>query len=205
MNTRLLSLAFVSALTIASFTPALAEDSIRDRFVQRLENREEKREEREERRDDRQASREARLNNRCENVYKRIDARLKNYEARKDNHIPVYQKMLTRLQQLSTTLASKGYDTTKLNADLVTLDTMLKTAAANYQAFIDELTALKSLDCETARASFLTNLSESKTKLQQFRTSAAAIHEFFKNTIKVDLKALRSQKPTPTPQPTTTQ
>ncbi len=202
MNHRSLAIALSLVTSLSLTSPILALTSTAELKLTQAAGRIAQKEDRLASREGKLASRSAQL---CENVFKRIDARINNYNVRKDNLIPIYQAALTRWQKLATSLSAKGYDTTKLTADLGTLKTMLDTATAQYKAFVDEFSALKTMDCVTAKTQFLTLLSSSKTKLAAFRQSAKDIHDFIKTTIKADLQALRKQaKPTPTPGPSVT-
>lgn len=163
------------SMTFAAVLPAMAETGgLRDRVKEKMEKK---------------------ITAVCEAVNKRIDARINNYNERKDLHIKKNQANVVRWGELATRLEAKGYDVTKLRADLKTLDGMLTTAATNYTNFVSKLETTKDYDCGESKGMFKESLAESKTVLATFRTQAKAISDFIKNTIMPDLKALHSQKP----------
>lgn len=131
----------------------------------------------------------------CEAVNKRIDARINNYNQRKDLHIAKNQRNVVRWTELANRLEAKGYDVTKLRADLKTLDGMLTAAATDYADFISKIETTKSYDCGESKGMFKESLSSSKAELAGFRAKAKTIADFIKNTIMPDLKSLRAQKP----------
>ena len=170
------------SMTFAGVLPALAETGgLRDRVKDKVEQKKEKI--------------EKKITAVCEAVNKRIDARINNYNERKDLHIKKNQVNVVRWSELATRLEVKGYDVTKLRADLKTLDGMLTKAAADYSSFVAKLESTKDYDCGETKGMFKESLTESKTVLATFRTQAKAISDFIKNTIMPDLKVLRSQKP----------
>jgi hypothetical protein len=162
-------------MTIMASVPALAETGgLRDRVKEKMEKK---------------------ITAVCEAVNKRIDARINNYNERKELHIKKNQANVVRWGELATRLEAKGYDVTKLRADLKTLDGMLTAAATNYASFVSKLETTKDYDCGESKGMFKQSLESSKAELATFRTQARTITDFIKNTIMADLKALRAQKP----------
>lgn len=144
-----------------------------------------------------------RLENRCQAINSRIKAHLNNYSVRKDNHIAVFRAALERWQQLATRLKDRGLDTTKLEADLVTLDGLIDDLETDYTTFQTDMEQALSIDCDTADTSLKTQLQTGRTKLSEFRTQSKTVRDFIKNTIRADLLALR-QAAGKLPEPTVT-
>ncbi len=141
------------------------------------------------------ASRSAKVvENRCDAINARVRAHVNNLNVRKDNHIEIYKKRHQQLTELSVRLQSKGYDVTKLTADLLTLKTMIDQLEIEYKEFITSTEATLSLDCLQSLTDYKQYLSGSRVKLAEFRQQARSIHEFLQGTIKTDLKAIRQQK-----------
>jgi hypothetical protein len=162
------------SMTFVAVLPALAETGgLRDRVKDKVEKK---------------------ITAVCEAVNKRIDARINNYNERKDLHIKKNQVNVVRWGELATRLEAKGYDVTKLRADLKKLDGMLTTAAAEYSSFVAKLETTKDYDCGETKGMFKQSLENSKADLATFRTQAKTISDFIKNIIMPDLKALRTQK-----------
>jgi len=175
MTKRALVGAMSISMTLATAMPAMAESGgLRDKVKEKVERK---------------------ITAVCGAVNKRIDAKINNYNERKDLHIAKNQRNVSRWKELADRLEKKGYDVTKLRTDLKTLEIMLTTAAANYSTFISKLETSKNYDCGESKGKFKEMLEGSKVKLSTFRTEAKSIADFIKNTIMPDLKAIRAQKP----------
>ncbi len=131
--------------------------------------------------------------NKCEAVTNHINARINNLNTRRDNHIEVYQSAHTRWVELAARLKTKGYDTSKLEADLSILETMVTQLSDDYKKFLDEAQASLTVDCTASTDQFRSKVTAAKQELATFRVRAKQVHDFIKNTIKSDLRALRQQ------------
>ncbi|HLA03679.1 MAG TPA: hypothetical protein VJ065_00415 [Patescibacteria group bacterium] len=136
-----------------------------------------------------------RVQNRCERVTTRINERIEHYDTNKQRHIEHYEKITDKLTTLVSRLDAKGYDTSKLNEDLKTLDKMVREFAVLYSQFIDTLKGAKGFACGSSEGQFLQAIQEAQSFLRQSRQQAKEIRSFLQNTIKADLKELRAQKP----------
>src|SRR5659263_765459 len=64
-------------------------------------------------------------------IKERIDLIIARFN-NKDRHIAVYNATKAKVVEIVTTMSAKGYDTSKLSADLQTWDQMVQKAAADY-------------------------------------------------------------------------
>lgn len=132
------------------------------------------------------------VENRCDVAYTRIDARLKNYALRKDNHIGYYQQARLRWQALLEMAEKNGKDVSELKKDLIEFDVMLNATSNQYAAFATTLEEAKTADCGDSNGVFKGLVDESKTELKLFREKVAGLKSFVESQIKPDLKALNS-------------
>ena len=190
---------FVTVLAVAlPINSAFAKMS-QANFEERQELREQNEEAREQNQTERQELREQRQQNvqdKCKNIEERLGTRVNRYENGKQMFMTVFGNMKTRLTRLSERLASKGIDTTKLNKDIATLSTKIDKLIADNDAFIAEIKATQSAAptaCGTSKGEFMTKLGEARKFSQTVRQDRIEIRNFFQNTIKADITAIRKQ------------
>lgn len=131
------------------------------------------------------------LENRCDATYSRIDAALKNYSIRKDNHLGFYQQALTRWQKLVELAESKGKDTTQIKKDLAEFGTMVTAAKTQYSGFVSTLEEAKKLDCGDSKGQFKGLIAESRAEMKILQEKVKDLKEFVKLHIRPDLSALK--------------
>ncbi len=146
-----------------------------------------------------------RIENKCSAIESRVRAHVNNLSVRKDNHIEVYRSAHTRWLELADRLTSQGYDTAIFRTHLATLTIMIEDLATDYSQFVIDAEKSLTFDCMSQMVNFKGQMNSSRQSLATFRTSAKQIHDYIKNVIRADLRALRQQKATITPTPTVTQ
>lgn len=103
-----------------------------------------------------------------------------------------YDRVLTKLDALTTKLESKAYDTTSLKENTALLTTKVdayKAAMEEYSQAVEDLTVI---DCSADPTSFKAALEVARTKHQELITSVRDIREFITNTIKAQLQTIRA-------------
>lgn len=141
----------------------------------------------------RQERMENRVERRCDIVNKRIDERINRYKQHSDDVEARMARVTDRMNEFVNRLESKGYDVSKVRADLTKLEEMRNTRRSLYTAFISELEETKQFDCGDSEGAFKTALSEARTALTKWRDQIKANREFIKNTLRPDLQALKEQ------------
>ena len=141
----------------------------------------------------------------CENLQKRIEQRIANYKNLREKHQANYDRIADRIRKLVTLFDEKGNDTAQLVADLKTLDEKIAKFASDADAAVKKLEEANDFVCGKSEGKFKSTLKEAKDLFDVARQSAKDVKDFLNTTIKDDLLALRNQKPSPTPVPTTSQ
>lgn len=186
------SLAVAAALVVLFCAGALAQAQPRASFPQRESTPQG--EERQQIQDERSAR-----------VKERIELVITRFENNKERHVAAYNAVKAEVQGIVTTLAAKGYDVTKLTADLKTLDSMIVKFAQDYALFIDRLRATEAYDPYESGGQFQAALEAARAQLQVVRQDSLDIRSFYQTTIRPDVAALAGQKPSATaPTPATT-
>lgn len=140
------------------------------------------------------ASRSAqRWEDRCKNINERVSQRIARYEQNKSKHFANYEQMKKRLAEVTAKLDSQSVDTTKLKTDMTQLDALIKKASDDYAAFIASLKTSQGITCGKSEGAFADALKTSRDKLQAARKSMEAIREYYKNTIRPDIMAIKKQ------------
>ncbi|MDH4358492.1 MAG: hypothetical protein OEV37_00890 [Candidatus Berkelbacteria bacterium] len=130
----------------------------------------------------------------CANVEGKIESRLSAFETIQNAHMNVYRNMKERLTKFASRIKSKGYDTTKLEADLAKLDGMITEFSEAHNRYMNALREMKGYPCSKPE-DFKDKLAEVKNQLKFAHQEAAEIRAFIGTTIKEDLKALKQQNP----------
>lgn len=130
----------------------------------------------------------------CKEKETRIKNRIGNFEAKKERHMEIYNKLQDRLEQKITRWKEMGYDTDKLETDLEELNTMVDEFVAEYSDYIDTLRGAQGIVC-TSDDDFDTAVEEAQDDLQDLREKASEIKNFYYNTIRPDILDLKEQTP----------
>lgn len=129
---------------------------------------------------------------RCEIVNELISKRISIFETTKQNHALNYDKLLSRLSEISNRLKQLGFDTTTLDTDVLTLTDMVNKYKDQYQAFLTELNASSDVVC-SQELTYKDKLEQTKAMLQELRSMRADIKDFYISTIRQDVVDLRNQ------------
>jgi len=135
-----------------------------------------------------------RVQARCDLINSRVDTRITRFNQNKERHIERYQNIKTNVTNLITYLKGKGYDTTKLEADLAQFNSMVLEFGTDYSSFITKLEASKQYTCGSSDGQFIAKVDESRAQLTVARNQAKEIKLFIANTLRPDLKDLKNQK-----------
>jgi len=184
------TLAFASNATTEDTNNSGRREKLEERKTERAENKEERKETMEQKREE---IKENRTERRCDVVGNLVDKRIDTFEENKGNHVENYTKLKTRLMEVSSKLKAKGFDTTELDKDLVTFDSMVKEYASKYVSFIDTLKSSKDLVCGESEGAYKSTIESSKSMLKELKDMRKAIRDFYVSEIRADIKALRDQ------------
>ncbi len=132
--------------------------------------------------------------NRCEGLEQKIDNRIEEFNNNKARHIEAYTQMVIKITNAIKTLEDKGYDVSKLREDLQTLNTLVMDYKDLFTEFIDLLVEARQYPCGESEGKFKEALQVAFAKLKEVHAKRVEIREFYKNTIRPDIKELREQK-----------
>ncbi len=138
----------------------------------------------------RKAVREAR----CTIAEERINLRIDRFSSLRQDHVKLYQAIVERLKTLADKLDKEGYDTAKIRADYKVLNDKIAKRATDYATFISKLEATKQYACGESEGKFVDALKDSRSYMEIVQKDTQDIREYYKNTIRADIKELRAQK-----------
>jgi chromosome segregation ATPase len=142
---------------------------------------------------DKFASKSAKLKERCEEINKKVQEGVTKYTENKTEKVAKYVTLKARTEELIVKLKTQGYDTTKLEADLKTLDTKIQKATTDYDAFLKSLKdATSTITCDTTTGNFGLGLGKAKQGFATVRTDHEDIKKFVQTNLKADLQAAKA-------------
>lgn len=116
------------------------------------------------------------------------------YDANQDRHVAAYTKLQTNLANFENRVEAAGYNTDTLEADLVTFDAKVMQFKADYAAYIAALRVAHDMVVgDSTDAQVKAQLEVAKNKLLVAKASGMAARDYYKTTIKADVKALKLQ------------
>jgi hypothetical protein len=128
----------------------------------------------------------------CSKLSSRIDGRISHFGERFDAHLNTYNLHKEKLTQIETKLSSEGVDTTKLKADISTLDTKISTFSADANKVKEALENTQSFSCGNSDGAFRSAVESLRTAQKVVRTDAQDIHDFITQTLIKDIQELRA-------------
>lgn len=172
---------------------AVASEDVQIKRDEMKEARDAKKAEREEIKADREEAREEKIQARCDEVEAKVKGKIAKYEAGQTKRLNVFKSVQARLNNLVKKVEAKGYDATELKADLEILEQKRKTFQNEFERHVSELKDTQSYACGKSEGEFKNQLRNSRTQLKVAREAHTEIRNFFKNEIKGDVAALKSQ------------
>jgi hypothetical protein len=132
---------------------------------------------------------------RAEQLQKRIETVIAKFDANKERHMAVYNRIKDRLKEIADALTAKGYDLTKARQDYSTLDSKIVKFAQDYVTFISDLRATESYTPFESQGQFRSALEVARAQLKVVRSDSLDIRNFYWTTVRPDVQAVRNQKP----------
>ncbi|MFA6383694.1 MAG: hypothetical protein WCX17_04730 [Parcubacteria group bacterium] len=131
----------------------------------------------------------------CERVQARIENRNGFFKGTYEKHTAVYVNLVDRINKFITKAEEQKINTDTIKAHLAELQTKIDKFKDDYAAYSAKLGETKNYTCGHSEGEFRGVLLESKTLLKQVHADAADIRKYVRETILVDLKALKAQMP----------
>jgi bisphosphoglycerate-dependent phosphoglycerate mutase len=128
---------------------------------------------------------------RCAEVEKKMAEKSGESNRLKVKHAVSLNASKVKLDKLIVRLEAKGYDVTKLKADAVAYDLMIKQYISDYTNFLSSMRDTKAFACGKSEGEYKAILETSKAQLESLKSQVKAIRGYWENTVKPDIKAIK--------------
>jgi len=132
----------------------------------------------------------------CEKRQGKIEENKAKFEERKVKHMEAYNNLLDRLKKLSDKLSAKNYDVTDLDEDVIVLEEKIGQFETDFTVALDKIKEAKNYVCDGHTS--VENKSEMKAArdlIKKVRQDSVEIRNYYKNTIRLDILAIKKQTP----------
>lgn len=141
------------------------------------------------------SSTEERMAKICNVVTTRLDERIARFDANHERHVTAYRNLQARVTKFVERIEAKGYDATKIKADLTELNTKIEKLATDYRAYIAVLRGSREVTCGGSEGVFRGKLTEAKRLLGIVHQDVLDIRNYYQTTIRPDIRAIKDQVP----------
>ncbi len=130
----------------------------------------------------------------CDFIETNVARKVTKFETNRNKHVTSYIKTKERVAALVTKLEAKGYDVTKLKADLTEYDAKIKKFSDDHVAYVAALTSTQEFACGKSEGEFKSQLAAARAVLKTVHDDSVAIRTYWAETVKPDILALKAQK-----------
>lgn len=135
---------------------------------------------------------------RCEKIKTKLDEKMEAIKENHDKHINALNNLKSRLETLILRLENKGYDIDQLETDLATFKVKIDKLNADHKSLLAKIDEVKGKDCSSDLSpKAKTYTGEIRDLIDIIKKDVKDIKNFYKNEIRSDLKAIKSQTPNP--------
>jgi hypothetical protein len=131
----------------------------------------------------------------CTSREERITLQIARYQNNYDRNQAIYERVKSIVQSALGNLSAKGYDISKLQADLQTLNGYVLTFQRQKAAVISQLQTAQSYACGQSEGQFAQAMAEARQLARQAQETMLTLRTYYQTTIRPDFQALRNQTP----------
>ena len=129
----------------------------------------------------------------CNRVQARIENRNGFFKGTYEKHTAVYVNLVDRINKFITRADAAKLDTTKIKADLATLQDKIEKFKDDYAAYKAKFDETKNYTCGHSEGDFKAALLDARELLKTVHADAADIRKYVRETILPDIKNLKNQ------------
>ncbi len=105
----------------------------------------------------------------------------------------IHLAILTKIDKIIVVAQEDSYDTAKLETDLATFETMLSEFKTSMDESYAQLERTQQYTCGQSEGQFMSALTQSRKQMQNAHQTAVKLRAFYKDTLKIDLLALKDE------------
>ncbi len=127
----------------------------------------------------------------CEEITAEIDSRITQYKTDEPAHTAAYQMLYLKVDATAKKAKVLGYDTTKLEKNLVELDKLIKEFGTNFNSFVVKFEATKKYACNVSNdALYAKSFIETVGALGKVRATTSEIYNLYQDEIRENILGL---------------
>lgn len=138
------------------------------------------------------STREDAIDRVCAKLASRIDNRITHFGERYDVHLITYNLHKEKLLNIEAKLSGQGIDTTKLKANISTLDVKISTFINDAGKVREALENTRNFSCGNSEGQFRSAVESLRVAQKVVIKDAQDIRDFITNTLMSDIKELRT-------------
>jgi len=127
----------------------------------------------------------------CEDITGEIDSRITQYKTDEPSHTVAYQMLYLKVEATAKKAKILGYDTIKLEKNLVELDKLIKEFGTNFNNFVTKFEATKKYACNVSNdALYAKSFIETAGALGKVRATTSEINNLYQDEIRENVLGL---------------
>jgi len=127
----------------------------------------------------------------CEEITKNIDDKILKYKIDEPSHTVTYQMLYLKVDAAKKRAKLLGYDTKKLELNLIELDLLIKDFEDNFNTFITKYELIKRYACDVKNdALYAQSFINTKRALGDVKNTSYDIYELYQNEIRQNILGL---------------
>ena len=130
---------------------------------------------------------------RCNIVTERVENVTTRYNEHKIQYMNAFENVAKKVEDIIAKLQEKGYDTAKLEQDMVRVRSMIQNTNRYYSSFQNGLENSKQLVCGNGSGDYARELSQAREQLRLARQEMVQLREFIQTTVRAHLNEIRDQ------------
>lgn len=138
---------------------------------------------------DRMATDEAR----CSALNEKTRMNAERFETARGNDEERHNRLVERLKQAIEIFSEKGYDTVALEQAVEGMDSRVEAVEDAFASFMEALESVKELECTASKEEFQAALETTKDELELLREARVELRDYYKETVRPALQALKDQ------------
>lgn len=141
-----------------------------------------------------QDKKEAKLEFKCEVTSSKMDALELRYKKAFEKHQGTYKNIISRINEVLTTLEEEGYDTENAKTAVNGFEEKVNNVQTEYDGFVFQMQQAKDYLCEdNNQGEFKQSLNQSRNQLKLLRQEMLALKNAYEKDVKPALLELREQ------------
>lgn len=139
----------------------------------------------------------AKLNaKKCAVVNSRVNIQITKFQNNLNRRSAWHNRFSRHIKNFITKYKADGYDTTKLETDLVQLNLLIDTFATDKTAYITLLKQSRIYACARSEGEIKSKLIDAKEALKKAKASELAVRTYYQSIIRPDILSLKTQRKT---------